>query len=119
MALPKKNRITAKDDFRRLFREGKTVQNSFFFIRYLANGRDFARWGIVVPVSVSKKSVDRNRIKRRMSEALKLFLNLPLDAVITATPIILEKSFDEIKGQIEKNIKKISVNPVREGELEK
>lgn len=110
MALPKKNRITVKDDFNRLFKEGKTVQNSFFFIRYLVNGQGFARWGIAVPVKVSKRSVDRNRVKRMISEILRLFLNLPLDAVITATPIILGKSFDEIKGQIEKEIKNISVN---------
>ena len=114
MALPKKNRIISKDDFRRVFKEGETVKDSFFFIKYLTNTLGHSRWSVVVPVRVSKKSVERSRIKRKITEALKNFLNLPLDIVITATSIILEKSFDEIKRQIEKDINKISVNPVRE-----
>ena len=111
MALPKKNRITSESDYRLIFKDGKTVKNSFFFIKYTSNGLNYCRWGVVVPVKVSKSSVKRNRIRRIISETIrKNYLSNQVDAVITAYPTILEKSSDEIKSQLEKDIKKIIVN---------
>jgi|WetSurMetagenome_2_1015567.scaffolds.fasta_scaffold1117986_1 ribonuclease P protein component len=110
MALARKNRIEAENDFEFIFKEGKTVKSSFFFIKYLNNSLGYLRCGLVVPIKISKKSVDRNRIRRILSEAIKNFLNISIDAIITATPLILEKSSDEIKRQIDLAIKKIHVN---------
>lgn len=110
MALPKKYRLTAQTDFKLLFRQGKTVKNSFLFIRFLKNNLGFIRIGIVVPVKIEKKVVLRNRIRRLISESLKKFnfKSHSLDiAVIAGSGTIVEKSFQEIKSEIDKTINKV------------
>jgi len=112
MALSRKNRLTGKKDIQNVFKEGKTVKNSFFFIKYVANSLDCARLAIIVSSKVSKKSVVRNRIRRIIGEIIikNNFLSFPLDIIINASPIILDKSPAEIKSQLGQAIKKINVN---------
>jgi len=114
VALPRKNRIISKNDFQDIFKKGRTVSGSFFFIKYTASNLGLWHWAIVVPVNVSKKSTERNRVKRKISECLARIKDLSgsFDAVVVASHAILDKSFEEIKSDLEKTIKKVSVNPV-------
>lgn len=79
-------------------------------MKYLPNRLGRNRWGVSVPVKICKKAVDRNRTKRKILEAVKEIKNFSLDAIIIASGTILDKSFNEIKGQLDQVIKKISVN---------
>lgn len=55
-----------------LFREGIIVYNHPLKIYYQANNLDFSRVLISVPKRSFKRAVDRNFIKRRIREALRL-----------------------------------------------
>ena len=112
MAFAQKYRLTAKAEYQNVFKKGKTVKNSFFFFRYLANTTGRNRCGIIVPISVSKKAVVRNKIRRTISEIMKerILEKGSLDIVITASPTILDKSYEEIKGLLDTVTKKIFVN---------
>ncbi len=68
MALSKKYRLTSKLDFDKVFKEGKAVKGSFLFIRWRANESGFPRFGFVIPKKVYSRAVDRNRLKRVLSE---------------------------------------------------
>lgn len=70
MALNKKNRLKKKRDFEDVFKKGKTVKGSFLFIKYKKNELGVSRFGFVVSIKVAKKAVDRNRIRRVLSEAV-------------------------------------------------
>lgn len=70
MALPKKNRLKHKKDIDRVFRDGRTVKGSSLFIKVLKNNLGYPRSVIVVPSKYIGLAVDRNRVKRILSERL-------------------------------------------------
>ena len=110
MALPKKYRLTARKDFAGVFKQGKTVEHDFFFIKFRPNGLARARVGIVVSAKVSKKAVVRNKIRRIVSQALAKpeILGLSKDLAVIVSPSIVGKRPKEIKGALEQAIKKIT-----------
>lgn len=68
MALPKKYRLISKLDFDKVFKRGKAVKGSFLFVKWIGNELGFPRFGLVVPKKIYSKAVDRNRLKRVLSE---------------------------------------------------
>ena len=99
MALSKNYHLT-REDSEYVFKKGKTVKNSFFFIRFLENKIGHYRIAILVSLMVSKSSVVRNRIRRIVSGILKtaILWNYPFDIVFVATPGIVGKPSREIKS---------------------
>lgn len=71
MAFPKKNRISGEKDFQKIVSTGKTVQNSFFFVYYLKNSFQYNRFAIVISSKVASKAVERNKVRRRVSEIIR------------------------------------------------
>ena len=108
MALAKKYRLPKKE-IDRLFKQGKTVRNSFFFIRFLKNNAGYLRAAVVVPAKIAKKAVARNRIKRIFTEAIRSghFLEKSCDIAIVATVDIVEKRSKKINREIQQTINKI------------
>ncbi|MBI2064024.1 MAG: ribonuclease P protein component [Candidatus Yanofskybacteria bacterium] len=108
MALAKKRRLSKKD-VNRLFKRGKTVKNSFFFIRFLKNDAGYLRVAVVVPAKISKKATARNRIRRVLVEAVRSghFLEKSYDLAIVATLDIVGKHPKEINRELEQAINKI------------
>ena len=72
--LPRANRLNKQKDFKAVFSRGKTKQHGFFVIRSLPNAYEFSRFGFVVSARVAKKAVTRNRLRRQMSEMIRLNL---------------------------------------------
>ena len=95
-----------------MFKQGKTVKSSFFFIRWLPNRLAIFRLAVMVPGKVSRQAVARNRCKRLITEWLKELATSysGFDLVLVVSPTILGKSQNEIKNELEKNIKLIFVN---------
>lgn len=86
MALPKVNRLSSREDFRAVFREGIRRYGSHLTLRAArlkstslpAAEEDLSRTptriGISVSTKVSKKAVIRNRIKRQLRAAFRCLL---------------------------------------------
>ena len=68
LALPKKNRLRTKKEIDRVFKNGRTVRGSFLFIRFLRNQKGSSRFAFIVPTKHIPLAVDRNKIKRMLSE---------------------------------------------------
>ena len=112
MALPKKLRLGSSRAVQQTYRRGTTVRGDFLVIKFLKNNSGRVKIAVSIPRSVSRLAVIRNRIKRKISESIGE-TDLPIggyDILITATPTIVEKSFQEINRDVKKNIKKIFVN---------
>ena len=108
MALARKHRLPKKD-ISRVFNQGKTVKNSFFFIKFLKNETKHLRLAVIVPSKVLKKATARNHVKRIFTETFRSgqFLKKSFDVAIVATVNIVEKQSKEIKRELEQTLNKI------------
>lgn len=64
-------RITKKEDFDLVFKKGAVLRSEFFTIRMLKNSLNKRRFAILVSKKISKKAMERNKIKRILREAIK------------------------------------------------
>ncbi|OGN00058.1 MAG: ribonuclease P protein component [Candidatus Yanofskybacteria bacterium RIFCSPHIGHO2_01_FULL_39_8b] len=96
MALPRCNRLVGKKEFNRVFKEGRTVKGSFLFIKARLSSSNNSRFGFIVPSKIYKNAVDRNRIKRILSEIIYLNINKikgGQDVVIVVRARVEEETF--------------------------
>ncbi|MDI3496135.1 MAG: ribonuclease protein component [Patescibacteria group bacterium] len=101
--LRKENRIRLKKEFDQVFKGGSSFYNKKFGVKILKTESNISRLGIIVNKKVSKKAVERNRIKRIIRDFFKNEIeNLKLgrDIVIIVFPEELNKK----KAEIEKDL---------------
>lgn len=97
--LAQKNRLK-KADFEPIFKKGNKKFSIFFNFRFLANKLDYCRFAVIVSNKISKKSTERNKIKRQIREILKENLSnfkQNNDVIITVLPPVLGGKFQEIR----------------------
>lgn len=70
--LPKINRIKKKKDFEIIFKKGASLKNNLFILRFVKNNLNQNRFGFVVSQKISKKATIRNKIRRKLTEAIKI-----------------------------------------------
>lgn len=70
---PRRNRLTRGLDIQAVIREGKRIRTAHLDVRVLASPLAFPRVGIVVPRH-HQSAVDRNRLKRRLRELVRIEL---------------------------------------------
>lgn len=107
--LPKKFRLQNYNQIEKVKAQGNIYQNPLFGLLVLKRKSDDSRFSFIVSVNISKKSTKRNRIKRLLSEAVRSLLpsiKKGYDCVFLAKKNIIDKSFWEIKNQIELVFKK-------------
>jgi len=101
--LPKINRIKKKKDFEIIFKNSKSFKNNLFIFKITKNNLGLNRFGFVVSQKVSKKATVRNKIRRRLAEAIRARIKdikIGTDLVLIALPGIEKKEFSEIKEAI-------------------
>lgn len=70
--LSRKHRFHGYHSLDRTYREGKTIRGTLIALRYYKNPRrDQYRAAVVVSKKVNKSAVGRNRIRRRVYEAVR------------------------------------------------
>lgn len=72
--LPFKNRLVKRKDFEKIQRNGSFFSDANVSIKFIPNGTEETRVGFIVGLKFSKKSVERNLIKRQLREILKVML---------------------------------------------
>ena len=69
--LSKKYRFHSRGGVRYVYQKGKTVRRPKMSLVFVPNSRGFTRIAVVVSKKVLKTAVGRNRIRRRVYEALR------------------------------------------------
>jgi ribonuclease P protein component len=64
-------RLTASKRFSQLYHEGSSMANNLLVVRVLPNGLEHSRFGFVVSKRIGN-AVIRNRVRRRLREAVRL-----------------------------------------------
>ena len=103
--LAKRSRLVKEKDFKTIFRRGKSFYAKIFGVKALANGLKENRYGIVIGTKVSKKAVERNKLKRRLRAAIKEFdgkLVRGFDLIVIVSPSAKNQKYKFIKNELEK-----------------
>ncbi len=107
--LPKINRLRGNEIFERVKKQGFIIQGDIFGLAiYNRKDKDPSRFGFVVSNKISKKAVERNRIKRILRQSLipllKDFKN-GYDLVFLTKQAILKSKTSAIAEEVEKMAK--------------
>lgn len=108
--LKKINRITSKSEFQEIKNIGEMKAAELFSVVWmnppsLTASEGQRKFGIIVSKKISKKAVERNQIKRRLFEAVRLYMgNFPegFRGIFLVKKNILDKSEMEIEACLKK-----------------
>jgi len=98
--LSRKYKLKRDNDFRKVFKQGRYYHGNFIRIKILKNELDVSRFGFIVGLKISKKATERNKIRRRLEQAVRLNLNQikdGFDVVVLAEKEIKEKEYLSIE----------------------
>lgn len=73
--LKKDFRITENKDFQIVLKNGRFIHTGNFLLKYIKNNLINSRFGFVVSTKTFKRAVDRNLVKRRLRETIRLNLD--------------------------------------------
>jgi ribonuclease P protein component len=108
--LPKDRRLRHERDFARLSVKGRPVYGPFCILRGWKSGSNPSKIGFVASGKMFKKAVLRNRVRRRLREAFRPFLNeVPpgYDIIFVGRPEVLTADFAEMRDSIKHLLEKM------------
>ena len=113
--LTRPHRLAAKRDFAKLFSKGRPFHARGLTVKAALNGKEVTRVGFIVSTKVSKRSVVRNRIRRRLREIVRLRLadirpGLDIAFIVKAELVPLEHA--ELVQIVEALLEKSGLRPV-------
>jgi ribonuclease P protein component len=110
--LPKQHRLPLRKEFNRLKKEGKLFQDKFFSLLVARGQLPESRFAFIVSKKIHKRAVKRNKVRRLLAESVQAFLpkiKSGIDAVFLTKKTINDKSFDQIKKEVEKIFKQVNL----------
>jgi len=104
MALPSEKRLKLARDFRAVSRSQRSVKEGKLLLKAKASSKNGSRFGIVIAKRVAKKAVERNHLRRLLSEVLRAKKDslASYDIVLVALPGFSLEDLDEAQSIIEK-----------------
>lgn len=108
----KENRLTKNKEFDNVWQAGRSSFDKNLGVKAVKNNLKINRFGILVGIKVSKKATERNKLKRRIREAVHLQLKKlkpGFDVVIIAQPASRDKEFAEIEKSVKDNFKRFKL----------
>ncbi|GAB4535145.1 MAG: ribonuclease P protein component [Anaerolineae bacterium] len=109
--MERKYRLRLNADFQRVRQKGQSWVNRLTVLCALPNGLEHSRFGFAVSKRIGK-AVVRNRVRRRMREAVRLCRSSIADGwdlVFIARPAIRHATYAEIVKAIEDNLRKANL----------
>jgi ribonuclease P protein component len=96
------SRLRTKPEFDAIYARGRRIDDRFFGLRVMPNGRARPRVGLAVAVKTMGSGVARNRIRRLIRESFRLAqLDLPaVDIVVAAKNPAREASATSLRASL-------------------
>ncbi|HCR36035.1 ribonuclease P protein component [Candidatus Woesebacteria bacterium GWC2_33_12] len=102
--LASKYRLKKRMNFARCEIDGRLIQSRSFGVEiYDRKDKDNSRFGFIISTRISKKAVVRNKIKRTISDYIRININMiknGLDVVFLIKPAILKLNKEQIENEI-------------------
>lgn len=103
--LPKANRLPAPD-VRLLLRKGKRLYSPMVQLIYGKNNLPVSRFAFIVSTKIDKRATARNRIRRLLSESVRLLLP-SLAPEYDVLFIVRQKNRDERIGEVKQSVENL------------
>lgn len=106
--LKRENRIRKRKDFEEVKGKGRMYYSPIFGVLVLKTGDKVKEFGLVISKKISKKAVERNKIKRLLAEAIRRNLDEISEGcrmVFLVKPSILGEKPEEIESEVIKLLK--------------
>ncbi len=100
--LSKQYRVKKFKDFQKLFDDGNFKSANSFYIKFIENEEEITKVSVVVPKKVAKLAVTRNRIKRQLSEIVRLNykeLKAGYNIIVICKDTVLTKKYKELNDE--------------------
>jgi ribonuclease P protein component len=111
--ISKRYRFHSRGGVRYTYQNGKTIRGSKISLVFADNSRNRQRYAVVVSKKVLKSAVGRNRIRRRVYEAIRAELpkvEKPVDCIfIIYSKDILDIDYKEIRSLIHNLLKEANI----------
>ncbi len=111
--LSKKYRFHSRGGVRYTYQNGKTIRGSKISLVFANNTRNHQRYAVVVSKKVLKSAVGRNRIRRRIYEAIRLEIQKvekPVDCIfVVYVKDILDMDFKELRNTVRDLLKEADI----------
>ena len=107
--LPREYRLRHDKDIKTLFAKSKSVFGIYVGIKFTKNKLDVSRFAVVVGTKVSKKAVDRNRLKRQVRAIIHERLGdiTPgFDVMLLVRKEAVGHTYEELEAQLVKALTK-------------
>ena len=112
--LSRHHRIVSARHYRSVFNNRKRVGGHYFTIHKLPNDAGIHRLGLAVSRKVSKRAVDRNRIKRQIRESFRGYRSSGdqpirgLDMVVVARASANQAENVELRRELDRLLERVS-----------
>ena len=110
--LNKKNRLTKNKDFERVFNKGKAAHLKELGVKCIKNDFKEPRFGFLISTKISKSAVKRNKLKRQLSEIIRLNLEKikpGYDCAVITRSGVLDKNYEELEKMLKLLFKKLKL----------
>jgi len=110
--LPRKYKLKRDNDFRKVFKQGRYSQGGFIRLKFLKNDLKYSRFAFVIGLKISKKAVQRNKIRRWLEHIVRLEfdqIRAGFDFVVLVEPEIVKKNYQEIEQELDSLFKKVKL----------
>ena len=112
--LARKYRFHSRGGVRSTYQTGKTIREAKLSLVFAENTRKKQRFAVVVSKKVLKSAVGRNRIRRRVYEALRLehsHIEDPVDCIfVVYSKDVATMPFMELRNLIRKLLAEAQIN---------
>ena len=103
--LAKSFRLTQQKEFKKTYKIGKSASSSLFILKFVPNQKKTNCYAVVVSNKVSKKAVQRNKIRRQVKNWLKkkqTSLKTNFNIIIIAKPKAITADYSQIEEALQK-----------------
>jgi len=110
--LKKNHRLSKQNDFEDIFRHGAFFSGPGLSLRIRKNNLSFSRFAVVAGLKISKKAVQRNRLRRQIWEIFRVNLEKikkGFDIVVQVKTGLLNQKYGQIEAEIIKIFKKAGI----------
>jgi ribonuclease P protein component len=103
------NRLSTKRDITLVFNKGRASHGKGAVVKLRSNNLDKSRFAFVVSTKISKKAVERNRIRRRMREVVRLVfdeIRTGYDVVVIAKAAAKDMNHKTVSADLNQTLRK-------------